>query len=346
MADGNGGKEPRIDSRGEFEDSPGMNRIPPSPCRPQLRSALWVVAVAMAAAVTLGPSADAAELRVMTFNLWVGGDAGKQPLDRSVEVIRQARADIVGMQEAEGNSPGPGQKRPDNGRRMAEMLGWHYFAQPGRMGIASRYPIITNSPGRHGVALRLPGPRTVWMFNTHLNHAPYQPYQLLNIPYANAPFLKTAEQAVAAARAARGEEVRRLLGDVRQGLAENLPVFLTGDFNEPSHLDWTARAAAAGKCPLAVSYPSTLAVTQTGLRDAYRTLFPDEVQHPGWTWTPTTDPGDPKDRHDRIDFVFSAGPNVRVKRCEIVGERQERADLVVTPYPSDHRAVVATIEIP
>jgi exodeoxyribonuclease III len=74
-------------------------------------------------------------------------------------------------------------------------------------------------------------------------------------------------------------------------------------------------------------------------------VFPDEVARPGSTWTPTTKPDDPKDRHDRIDFVFFGGPNMSVKGCEIVGEDQKFADIVVKPYPSDHRAVVATVEI-
>ena len=38
-------------------------------------------------------------LRVMTFNIWVGGSAGKQPIEQTTEVIRKSRADIVGMQE-------------------------------------------------------------------------------------------------------------------------------------------------------------------------------------------------------------------------------------------------------
>jgi hypothetical protein len=37
---------------------------------------------------------------------------------------------------------------------------------------------------------------------------------------------------------------------------------------------------------------------------------------------------------------------VNVKHCDIVGEDPKFADTVVQPYPSDHRAVVATIELP
>ena len=184
------------------------------------------------------------------------------------------------------------------------------------------------------------------MFNVHLAHAPYQPYQLLKIPYANAPFIQTADEAVRAARDARGKQVEELVVELKSALAAGRVVFLTGDFNEPSHLDWTRRAADAGKCPLPVEFPSTKRVTAAGMRDSFRVLFTNEVTHPGWTWTPLTSPQDPKDRHDRIDFVFFGGTNVTVTRCEMIGEDSRWADLVVRPYPSDHRSVVTTCEIP
>lgn len=296
--------------------------------------------------VGFATSGVAAELRVMSFNLWHGGDAGKQPLAQTAEVIRAAQADIAGLQETGGYERDKSAGRPDHGRKLAELLGWHYLDQGERTGILSRFPIVTNTPRKWGATIRLPSGREIQMFNAHLMHAPYQPYQLLKIPYANAPFIKTAGEAVEEARKARGHQVERLLSELQPALATGQPVFLTGDFNEPSHLDWTQRAAAAGKCPLRVEYPTTLAVTRAGMNDAFRRAFPDEVAHPGWTWTPITQPTDPKDRHDRIDFVFYAGKSVTVKRCEIAGESKETSDIVVQPYPSDHRAVVATIEIP
>lgn len=289
---------------------------------------------------------SAEAVRVMTFNLWHGGDAGKQPLSQSAAVVRAAKADIVGLQETGGYEREKGQGRPDRGRELATMLGWHYFDQGERTGILSRFPIVTNTPRKSGVTIRLPTGREVRMFNVHLMHAPYQPYQLVGIPYANGAFIKTAEEAVAEAKKARGSQVDRMLAELTPALAAGQVAFLTGDFNEPSHQDWTQRAADAGKCPLPVEYPATLAVTRAGLRDAFRMVFPDEVKHPGRTWTPTTKPNDPKDRHDRIDFVFVGGSAVAVSRCEIVGEDNAFADIVVRPYPSDHRAVVATIEIP
>lgn len=289
------------------------------------------------------PTVGAADsLRVMTFNLWVGGTAGKQPLSRTLEVIRAAKADLVGLQEKQGYDKDG--KRSENGLKLAEMLGWNYFAQADSTAIITRFPIITNTPGKWGASVRLPSGRKAWMFNVHLSHAPYQPYQLLNIPYANAPFIKTAAEAVSEAGKARGAQVEQLLAELKPAISSGDLFFVTGDFNEPSHLDWTKRAADAGLCPLPVEYPSTLAITRAGMRDAFRSVYPDESARTGWTWTPTTKPDDPKDRHDRIDFVFVGGPSVVVKGCEVVGEDPKFADIVVQPYPSDHRAVVATIE--
>lgn len=302
--------------------------------------ALWL----LVAGVT-NPLAQGAEvLRVMTFNLWHGGEAGGQPLSQTAAAIQLAQADIVGLQETYGHSK-PGQT-PDNGKKLAELLGWFYFDQGERTGILSRFPIATNTPHQWGVSVRLPSGRTFWMFNAHLSHAPYQPYQLLKIPYANAPFIQTGEEAVNEARKARGHQVAGILKDLTPVLSSGATVFLTGDFNEPSHLDWTPRAAAAGVCPIAVDYPSTRAVVESGLRDAFRAVHPDEVQRRGNTWTPTTRPDDPKDRHDRIDFVFFGGTGVTVQQCDLVGESKTYADLVLTPYPSDHRAVVATMQLP
>ena len=126
---------------------------------------------------------------------------------------------------------------------------------------------------------------------------------------------------------------------------ESTAVVITGDFNEPSHLDWTEPVFRERRCPVAVQWPTSAAVTAAGFTDAYRETYPDPLKKPGYTWTPITAEDDPKDRHDRIDFVFVAG-GVRVKTTEIVGEHSENADVVVSPYPSDHRAVVVAVTFP
>ncbi|RYD74840.1 MAG: hypothetical protein EOP84_19275, partial [Verrucomicrobiaceae bacterium] len=196
------------------------------------RSLLLIAIVWHACLMCLSAAADNAQyhsetVRVLTFNLWHGGDAGQQPLEQSVEVIRQSRADIVGLQETAGVAP-KGEPRPDRAAELAKRLGWHYLDQGGRTGIISRFEIVTATPRKWGAKIVLPSGRQMYAFNVHLPASPYQPYQLLKIPYGGAPFLTTGAEAIQAARDARGKQVEEMIAEVKDILPEGLPVVLTG----------------------------------------------------------------------------------------------------------------------
>ena len=167
---------------------------------------------------------------------------------------------------------------------------------------------------------------------------PYQPYDLRD------GRLTSAAEAVAAAISVRGEAIGRMLEDMTDALASGAPIFITGDFNEPSHLDWTDETAAASlHFGMKVEWPTSLRVVDAGMTDAYRFVHPDPIASPGSTWTPLA--GD-DEVHDRIDFVYVGGDGVTAKSARVVGESAEFADVVETPWPSDHRAMVVEVEIP
>ncbi len=307
---------------------------------------LWIALLSAVTAGLLGtPRTMAAEsLRVMSFNLWHGGEAGGQPLSQTAKVIQSARADIVGLQETSGNEADG--KWPDNARVLADQLGWNYARQGDGISVITRFRIVDETPHKFGICIELPSEKRVWMFNVHLAHAPYQPYQLLKIPYFNGRFIDRADQAIEEARTARGEEISALMVELQDVQKANPPIFITGDFNEPSALDWTDAAVRADLCPIAVRWPTTGAILEAGFKDTFREVHPDPVSKPGHTWTPITKDSDPQDHHDRIDFVFAGGNLSRFVSAEIIGENNERADIVVAPYPSDHRSVVSEIELP
>jgi exonuclease III len=119
--------------------------------------------------------------------------------------------------------------------------------------------------------------------------------------------------------------------------------FVFGDFNEPSHRDWTEAAVKAGRQPLVVAYPTVKAIEDKGFIDTFRAVFPDPAAKPGFTWTPTSDPAATDDHHDRIDFVLARAKTLQVQEAGIVGEKSPEADIVVTPWPSDHRATYARV---
>ncbi|MBS2010410.1 MAG: endonuclease/exonuclease/phosphatase family protein [Cyanobacteria bacterium SZAS TMP-1] len=270
------------------------------------------------------------QIRVLTFNIFLDGHLG---LPQVINLIRISGADIVGLQESEKESA-----------KIASALGSNYI-QNGYTALLTRFKVESVSPGGSGLILRTDGGQKLAFFNRHLFYKPYQPYQLLGIPYQDSAFIKTEAEAIAESKRARGSDVADALKDISSLEKPTTPTILVGDFNEPSHLDWTEAAAKAGRHPVKVSWPSTRAFADVGFRDAYRELYPDEMKYPGFTWTPTTKPSDARDHHDRIDFILYRGKGIKLKSVNIIGENKENATIVVSPYPSDHRAVTAVFEI-
>ncbi|MDX1379727.1 MAG: endonuclease/exonuclease/phosphatase family protein [Xanthomonadales bacterium] len=312
------------------------------------------VVLACVSWLVAGPLAAGTQLTLLSFNTWGAGLNDGKPIDETVAVLRAADADLIGLQEMRAKSSTctatdcpPGDRSVAGPLAAATGLQLHEQRGPEDVvwacAILSRFPIVAASPNGLGVVVDVAG-RRLGVFNIHPTDYPYQPYQLLDIPYGEAPFLDTADAAVAAAAAARGEALRLLREDLAWA-ADTEAQVIFGDFNEPSHRDWSARAAAAGSHPLAVEWPLVRALEADGFVDALRRVHPDEMAKPAYTWTPITRPDDPADHHDRIDFVLVRGEALTVVEAGIVGEKSPEADLVVTPWPSDHRAVRVVVRL-
>ena len=297
--------------------------------------------------VTLSAKPEEEIVRVMSYNIHRGGVVMlKQPLSQTAKAIQLAKADIVGIQET--RSP-----RGDTLEGLAKLLDWNH--DEGSC-IVTRYEIVEHFKGgkdyKGGIKIKLPSDKHAYIFNLHLPSHPYQPYQLLGIrpkwhKHTNdITFIKTEAETIEWAKKARGAEIGKLLRQVKSIPDKEAPIFVVGDFNEPSHLDWTKAAAKVGRHPIKVAYPTSTEMAKAGFSDSYRTIYPDEMKNPGITWSPAYKAGDPRTHHDRIDFVYFKGKGLEVKDVKILGENEENADLVVSPYPSDHRAVVATFTLP
>jgi len=298
-------------------------------------------------------AAQATDLTIMSFNIWGGGANEKKPVDETVAAIKAVNPDIIGIQETRLESdPCTADVCPPVGEsvaaKMAAALGYHYYDQTKQNdalwsnAILSRYPIGKATPNDTGVEIDVDG-RKVHAFNIHLDDSPYQPYQLLGIEYGDSPFLKTADEAVKAAEATRGPGLKLLFDDMDAAGPSDAD-FVFGDFNEPSHRDWTESAVKAGNQPMVVPFPTVMAIEDKGFVDTFRAVFPDAGAKPGMTWTPTTAPDAKDDHHDRIDFALARAKDLEVLSAGIVGEKAPEADIVVTPWPSDHRATMAKVK--
>ncbi|KAF9911182.1 hypothetical protein EC991_004406 [Linnemannia zychae] len=283
----------------------------------------------------------------------------------------------------------------------------HPETEPSYIGLPeSQYPSTTRSRTSSSSLYGNDSTRFMYLFNCHLYYFPYQPFQLLKIPYDNQPFLNTAEEAIESCRAARGKEMEAVLGEIHKVAEQekDVPIFLTGDLNEPSHLDWTPLSVLAGLQPLTVEWPMTEMAYKAGLIDLWRAYRPHTssgtgssptspngssngflynrsnsinsfngsvvssadiddssserekaeravIERPGMTWSVLRPEVDETDHYDRIDFIFGldresspiALKEIAVKFGEELSRSGEKNDKVFKPWPSDHRAVIATV---
>jgi hypothetical protein len=158
---------------------------------------------------------------------------------------------------------------------------------------------------------------------------------------------RSADEVVALERRVRLPAIQPFLEALRPLAADGIPVFLAGDFNSPSHHDWTA--AAISRWPqrrYSLEWPVAKAIEAAGFRDAYRQRHSDPLEDPGFTWwaerpkIPDYNPGPHDSWQSRIDFLWHAGP-VDVSGSTLVGELGAPGVTIdVSPWPSDHRAVV------
>ena len=286
---------------------------------------LLVTSVTSTSRPAVAQVGDPIVLRVMTFNIWYGATP-TDGLDEVIEAIELAGADVVGMQEPYARL-----------RRIADALG--FYVSP-RMHVISRYPILepAGSDGEFAYLMLEPG-GVAAIANTHLPCCPYTPYRIVNRGMQR-------DAALAQENNTRVRRVSKHVDALEPVLAAGVPTFFTGDFNTPSWRDWTAEAVEARGLPYPIRWPVSLAMEDAGFVDSYRSVHPDPVADPGFTWTPGY-PAPfvyPWDVHDRIDFVWAAGPAVALE-SSVVGEVAANADIVVTPWPTDHRGVVSTFEV-
>jgi exonuclease III len=269
------------------------------------------------------------EIKVMTFNVLYSTSN-----EATLQALLEADADIIGLQEISTSRL----------MELAQQLRYHFHSfskSDGNLndqdtGILSRFPFTRYS--QNGVVVRVNSGLEVGIFTVHLAPYPYQPYDFRD------GIITTAEQAIEAATQTRIPSIESVLEEVAGLKADAIPVFFTGDFNEPSHLDWTTETAENnmhfGKV---VEWPVSNSIIQSGFVDAYRIIFPTPADFPGITWTTVESENEV---YDRIDMVYHTTSNeYEVKDVRLIGGQGDNAGIVVQDYESDHYAVVATYKL-
>ncbi|MFL6179516.1 MAG: endonuclease/exonuclease/phosphatase family protein [Actinomycetes bacterium] len=270
------------------------------------------------------------ELRLLQLNIEYGGTG--VDFDKVVEAIEVSGAAVAALQEGCGNVP-----------RLASALGWPYHDN--RTQVLSKLPLLDPPSASHGVVfVELEPGRVVAIVNVHPPSRQYGPFR--------AGRGQPVSQLMRRERRIRLSAIQPSLDAARQLMQEGIPVVLLGDFNAPSHRDWTEKTT--GQRPHIVSevaWPTSVAAEEIRLVDASRARHPDPVTKPGLTWPaarPYVDGYNPAaDGHaaDRIDLMY-VSPDISTQQALIVGESDsEFSDLSVSPWPTDHRGLLATLRM-
>lgn len=317
-----------------------------------------------------------ASLKVMQFNIWREGTSVPNGLSYIRDVINAVNPDVVCFCEVV-NSSGDWTTKIVNELATLGKTYYRGYVAGSDVSIISKYPINTSGPIVGGATvpfeLNVNG-ASVIVCPSHLDYTFYATYLPRGYAcggsgkYAGwnplSPFApETNVSAIAAQNLAskRDEQMSAFIDYIKN---ETRPVLLIGDFNEPSCLDWTAKQANLyDHNGVVYEWPTTLMLKDNGFIDAYRHVYPDEVLNPGITWPATatgvgsTSWAPLSDERDRIDFIFYRGSGVTASEASLVGPKgcyvknaatlegngNDTFEASTLPWPSDHKAVTATI---
>jgi hypothetical protein len=325
------------------------------------------------------PQQKEIELTVLQFNIWQEGTVVAGGFDAVIDEIIRLNADLIALSEV----------RNYNGKSLDKRLvgalkekGFEFYAQRSEdTGILSRFPILSqtaiyplkNDQGSITKAVINVMGQEVAFYSAHLDYrncSLYLPRGYDGSSWEKLPRVVTDTTLIAKdnLQSKRDEAISAFISDAKNEIKKNRLVILGGDFNEPSHLDWTAATANLyDHNGVVMLWHNTLRLSKNGFRDVYREIYPNTLTHPGFTfpadnplvdikklaWSPDAD-----DR-DRIDYIFYypseelvllntklVGPRGSIVRNQRKLETSE--DIILEPmgiWPTDHKALLANFKI-
>ena len=330
--------------------------------------------------ITFGQSDDK-QLSVFQLNIWQEGTMIEHGYDAIVQEIADKNADIVMLSEVRNY-------QADFVQRLLRSLKergivYHGISSHASLDVAllSKYPITDQQPlypvdAQIGSVLktRITAQNKPFLFySVHLdytNYACYLPRGYDGVTWEKLPQpISDVDTIIQANRKSkRDEAIRDIIADVQQEAAGQT-IIIAGDFNEPSHLDWTASTKHLfDHRGAVVPWDCSVLLQEAQFIDAFRQIYPNPVTHPGFTfaafnkdaklsdlaWAPEAD-----DR-DRIDYIYyQPADGVYLATIQVVGpvetirygkkQGKDSEDGFILPkgtWPTDHKGLLAHFRWP
>ena len=343
-----------------------------------MRKILIIVVFLISLPMIAGSMEQKTEFTVLQWNIWQEGTMVPGGYDAIVDEIERLRPDFVTFSEV----------RNYHGTRFCDRIvaslrerGLEYYSfYSYDSGLLSRYPITDSTTvfpenGDHGSIYRMVseiGGREIAVYTAHLdylNDAYYNVRGYDGSTWEKIPIPQTVLEVLQVNDASqRDDAIREFIAAAGKDIEAGRIVILGGDFNEPSHLDWTWETKDLyDHNGLIIPWTVPLMLDNAGYIDTYREQFPDVLSHPGFTfpadnplipverltWTPDAD------ERDRIDYIFYYpysglelldvsvfGPRGSISNSQRVTEAT--SDPFIEPlgvWPTDHKGVLARFAV-
>lgn len=318
------------------------------------------------------------EVKVLQWNIWQEGTVVPGGYEAIVKEIVRLQPDFVTFSEVRNYSNTRFCDRIV--KSLAEQGATYYSFYSDDTGLLSRYPIEDSTVvfplnNDHGTIHRLVAKVHGQEFAVYTAHLDYLSDAYYNVrgyhgsTWRKIPIPKTVAEVLEFNDASlRDDAIREFLKHSKEDIAAGRVVLLGGDFNEPSHLDWIRETKDLyDHNGFIIPWTVTLELDNAGFVDTYRTLYPDVLDYPGFTfpadnplmevnrltWTPDAD------ERDRIDYVFYyPHPRLQLKSAVIFGPsgsiayskrvESESKDRFLTPmgvWPTDHKGLLVKFRL-
>ncbi|MDR0938903.1 MAG: endonuclease/exonuclease/phosphatase family protein [Mediterranea sp.] len=332
------------------------------------------VVLFLSASVLVGARNQSGEFTVLQWNIWQEGTMVPGGYEAIVNEIVRLKPDFVTLSEVRNYHQTNFTARL---RASLRERGLDYYSfRSDDTGLLSRHPIVDSLTvfplnDDRGSIYRLTSSangRKVAVYTAHLDYRDCAYYNVRGYDgstWKPCPIPTSVEEILERNVASqRDDAIRLFIAQAAKDAAEGYAVVLGGDFNEPSHLDWTeANKNLYEHHGFVVPWTVTTLLAEAGFTDSYRHLYPNPLTHPGFTypsdniakapgkitWAPKSD------ERERIDYIFYKGDGLRAKRAIIFGPSKSIAycqrvestskDKFLLPldvWPTDHKGLLVT----
>lgn len=320
------------------------------------------------------------ELKVLQLNIWQEGTMINGGFDAIVDQIESHTPDIVLLSEVRNYNDVDFVQKLTVALKERDCI---YFAQSDQsidVATLSKFPITEQTVIGRNIDPRAGVLKTkiqmdehmIIAYSAHLDYTNYAcllprgysgtTWKQLDVAITDSDSIETANK-----RSMRDEAIQGVIADVNNESDEAI-IILGGDFNEPSHLDWTEETKNLyDHNGAVVNWDCSSLLSENGFLDSYRQIYPNPVTHPGFTFPANNSDADLKrlvwaptaDERDRIDFIyFIPNRKLELKDVHILGPVGDIAygkrvvnipnKDVIEPigiWPSDHKGLLALFAV-